>query len=475
MGTRLGNGRIVRRVVACVLAWVLAMAAGITAVVATPAVAGAAGPSCPLKALAKASKPVQITMWHSLPRANLEALQKLADQFNSSQSDVKVSLVSQVSYDDTFTKYKAGLTSGDLPDIVMLQETDQQQMIDTTTVLPSGTCAKADKYNFADFLPRVVSYYTVKGQMYAMPFNVSGPVLYYNKKSFTAAGLDPNKPPTSLAELQADAVKIKSANAVSKAPLAFKTDPGFFDHMLAIGGSAFVNNSNGRKARATTTVFDNATGRQIFTTLGQMAKVGLLAPTTDQGSGAFDDLVGIGNGQFAMAIDTSASLGTISQVLATGAYPNVELGVAPMVGATPKKGGVIVSGGALYMVNKSSPQQQAAAWKFLKYLDDPAQQATWAIDTGYIPIRKAAAATPAMQDYWTKNPTYKVAYDQLLSGPNTVATSGPVIGDYTSVRNAVRDGFNSMFLESKDPKATLKSTADTANSAITDYNSRVGG
>jgi sn-glycerol 3-phosphate transport system substrate-binding protein len=457
------------------IAIALVVAGWITAVVATPAAAGAAGPSCPLKALAKASKPVEITMWHSLPRANQEALQKLADQFNSSQSDVKVSLVSQVSYDDTFTKYKAGLTSGDLPDIVMLQETDQQQMIDTTTVLPSGACAKADKYSFSDFLPRVVSYYTVKGQMYAMPFNISGPVLYYNKKSFTAAGLDPNKPPTSLTELQAAAAKIKSASAVSKAPLGFKTDPGFFDQMLAVGGSPLVNNSNGRKARATKTVFDNATGRQIFTALGQMAKSGLAVATTDQGSGAFDDLVGIGNGQYAMAIDTSASLGTISQVLATGAYPNVELGVAPMVGASPKKGGVLVQGGALYMVNKSKPEQQAAAWKFLKFLDDAAQQAQWAIDTGYIPIRKAAAASAPMQDYWAKNPTYKVAYDQLLTGPNTVATSGPVIGDYTSVRNAERDGFNSMFLENKDPKAALKETADTANSAITDYNSRVGG
>ena len=443
--------------------------------VAAPEAAGAAGPSCPLKALNKASKPVEITMWHSLPRANEEALQKLASQFNASQSDVKVNLVNQVSYDDTFTKYKAGLTSGDLPDIVMVQETDQQQMIDTTTVLPSGACAKADKYNFSDFLPRVVSYYTVKGQMYAMPFNVSGPVLYYNKKAFSAAGLDPEKPPTSLAELQSAAQKIKSANAVSKAPLGLKTEPGFFEHMIAIGGSTFVNNNNGRKARATKSVFDNATGRQVFTTLGDMVKNGLAAPTPDTGSSTFDDLVGIGNGQFAMAMDTGASLGTISQVLASGAYPNVELGVAPMVGATPKKGGVLVSGGALYMVNKSKPEQQAAAWKFLKYLDDPAQQATWAIDTGYIPIRKTAAASTAMQDYWAKNPTYKVAYDQLLSGPNTVATSGSVIGDYKGVRDSVRDGENSMFLQGKDPKSALKDAASNATTAMSDYNSRIGG
>jgi sn-glycerol 3-phosphate transport system substrate-binding protein len=452
----------------------LAVAGGLTAVAATPTPASAAGPSCPLSALTKASKPVQITFWQSLPQANLAAINKLVAQFNSSQSDVKVNVVSQVSYDDTFTKYKAGLSTGDLPDVVMLQETDQQQMIDTTTVLPSGACAKADKYSFSDFLPRVVSYYTVKGQMYAMPFNVSGPVLYYNKQSFTKAGLDPEKPPASLAELQADAQKLKAAGAVSKAPLGLKTDPGFFDHMVAIGGSNFVNNSNGRKARATKAVFNNKTGQQVFTTLADMVKSGLASPTPDQGTSTFDDLVGIGNGQFAMAIDTSASLGTISQFLATGAYPNVTLGVAPMVGATPKKGGPLVSGGALYMVNKSKPEQQAAAWKFLKFLDDPAQQATWAIDTGYLPIRKAAAATPQMQDYWTKNPAYKVAYDQLLGGPTTVATSGSVIGNYVGVRNAIRDAENSMFLQGKDPKAALKDAASNANSAMSDYNSRVG-
>ena len=318
-----------------------------------------------------------------------------------------------------------------------------------------------------------MSYYTIKGQVYAMPFNVSGPVLYYNKKSFTAAGLDPEKPPATLAELRTDAEKIKAAGAVSKAPLGLKTEPGFIEHMLALGGSEFVNNGNGRKARATKTVFDNKTGREIFTALGSMVKDGLASPTSDQGSGTFDDLLGIGNGQFAMAIDTSASLGTISDVLSSGAYPNVELGVGPMVGPS-HKGGPLVSGGTLFMVNKSKPEKQAAAWKFLKYLDDPAQQTTWAIDTGYLPIRKAAAASQTMQDYWAQHPTYKVAYDQLLNGPVTPATSGSVIGDYKGVRDAVRDGENAMFLQGTDPKAALKTAAQDANSAIADYNSRIG-
>ena len=177
-------------------------------------------------------------MWHSMTEQNLKTLQTLTDTFNSSQSDVKVKLVSQVDYEDTFTKYKAGLSSGDLPDLVQLQSDDQQQMVDTQTVLPASVCAKADKYSFSDFLPRVMSYFTISGTTYAMPFNVSGPVLYYNKKAFTAAGLDPNKPPATLDEVRAAAEKLKSSGAVTKAGLGLKVEPGFVQHWTAMGGEA---------------------------------------------------------------------------------------------------------------------------------------------------------------------------------------------------------------------------------------------
>src|SRR5690348_5558446 len=105
------------------MAIALAVAGGLSAVAATPGVAAAGGPSCPLKALDKASKPVQITFWQSLPQANLVTINKLVGQFNASQTDVKVNIMSQISYDDTFTKYKTKLSNGDLPDVVMLQET----------------------------------------------------------------------------------------------------------------------------------------------------------------------------------------------------------------------------------------------------------------------------------------------------------------------------------------------------------------
>ena len=57
-----------------------------------------------------------------------------------------------------------------------------------------------------------------------------------------------------------------------------------------------------------------------------------------------------------------------------------------------------------------------------------------------------------MQQYWAQNPGYKVAYDQLLNGPNNVATSGSVIGNYTGARDALRDAENSMFLQGTGPE-----------------------
>ena len=50
----------------------------------------------------------------------------------------------------------------------------------------------------------ISSYYTVDGKQYAMPFNVSTPMLYYNKDVFEAAGLDPETPPTTYDEVLED-------------------------------------------------------------------------------------------------------------------------------------------------------------------------------------------------------------------------------------------------------------------------------
>jgi len=455
-----------------VLATVVLAVVGLALPVAGAAPAQSSG-KCPLGALKNAkNKPVEITYWHgAFQRANEQELLRLTDRFNSSQNDVRVNVVNQTTYADTLNKFRAGLSSGDLPDLVNIEDTGLQQMIDTQAVLPAQACVKADKYDLSDNLKRVVDYYSVKGQLWPMPFNVSNPVLYYNKKAFQTAGLDPNNPPKTLDEVKAAAQKLKDSGTVGQAGFGLKLDPWYLEQWSALGGKTFVNNGNGRKSRATSTTFDNATGKEIFTFMNEMVQQGLAR--TNPAENNFDNLLGVGNGNFGMTIDTSAALGTIQQLLAGGQYPNVELGVASMPG--PKgKGGVLVGGGANYIVKKSSPEKQAAAWQYAKFLNDPQTQAEWSIATGYVPIRQSAANQPQVQQYWASNPGFKVAYDQLVGGVANTATAGPVIGDYQGVRDVVLDSEQQMF-NGMSPSAALKQAKQDANAKIQEYNSRVSG
>jgi sn-glycerol 3-phosphate transport system substrate-binding protein len=429
--------------------------------------------ACPIGSIGKATKPVPLVFWHSMTRANEEELKRLTDRFNAQQTDVRVTLVNQTSYRDTFTKYRAGLSSGDLPDLVQLEDTTVQQMVDTQSVLPVQSCINAEHVDLSDYLPRVLDRWSLSGVRWAMPFNISNPVLYYNKAAFRKAGLDPNMPPATLDDVRTTAQRLKESGVAS--PYGLKVEAWYLEQWMAKANQLYVNNDNGRKARATQVLFDTNDGRAIFQWMAEMVRDGLAATNPNQGPGEFDNLLGIGNGRLAMAVDSSAALGTISQVLAGGQYRGVELGVGPIPGpAAATGGGINVGGAALYISKRSAPEKQEAAWRLAKFLTQADVQAEWAAATGYIPLRTSAVTLPAIQQQWAKSPGYKVAYDQLTSGVNTVATQGPAIGDFQGVRDAVVDAENSMFSQGRPPDQALAGAAKNANGAIQAYNARVG-
>jgi sn-glycerol 3-phosphate transport system substrate-binding protein len=442
-----------------------------------PATAGAAGTKFPVGAAAKSkSKPVSITMWHSMTQANLTTLEGLTNKFNASQSSVNVNLVAQTSYTDTLTAYTTALSGGTskLPDVVQWETEFIQLLIDSQSVVPAASAIAADHFSTSDFVPSMLNYFKVNGTLWALPFNISNQVLYFDQNAFTKAGLDPTNPPSSLAQLRTAAQKIVSSG-VSKYGMSLKLDPSLFELLMALGDQTIVNKSNGRKGRATSVTFDNSLGQSIFTWWAGMLNDKLAQSTSSTGSGAFDNLLAIGSGIAPMTFDTSAALGTILQVLAGGQYPNVKLGVAPLPspGTKPTKGGgVFVGGAGLYIVKKPSSASQDAAWQFIKFLTEPAQQATWAVGTGYVPVRKSAVLIPSVVQAWTTVPGYRVPYKQLLGSPVNPACSGYVAGAANQIDSAILDGLTSLS-NGTAAKPALASAASEANNAIASYNERV--
>ena len=443
-----------------------------SAAIGTSTPAGAASlPACNLKALANHKGVVDITFWESASTDNLTVLQGITTAFNSSQSKVHVTLVTQAGYDDTWTKYLAGLSSGQLPDAVMLEDQRTQAAIDTGSFLPVQSCMNAAKYPTSDYLPRPLAYWKVNGVQWGLPFAVSAPILYYNQNAFTKAGLNPNDPPATLPELLTDAKALKASGS----GMGLVLDPWHLETWLATANQLFVNNSNGRSARATKAAFESKTAVSIFSQLSSLVRSGDATTNPSTGPDEYDNLLGIGSGKYGMTIETSAALGTVTQLLAGGKYANVKLGISAFpVYSASVQGGIEPGGGGVFISNKVPALDQAASWQFLSYLMNTQSVATWAAGTGYIPVRKSSTQTATVQHLWATEPGYKVAYNEINNGTNDAATSGSVIGPYADVRTDVLNAEISMYTQGVSPSAAVKAAAQSVNSSISSYNSRLG-
>ena len=447
------------------------LASSVSVLTTQGAVAEAASlPKCPLSALNNVTAPVQIDFWESMPQANATEIAALTDQFNASQKKVHVNLVQQGTYDETWAKWQAGLTTGQLPAMAMIEDVYQQGIVDSRSILPVQSCENAAKFSTAKFLPRILAYFKINGIQQGLPFNISTPVLYYNKQAFQKAGI--TAIPTTLAQVSAAAKKLKAAGLGA---FALKLDPWYEETWLATSNQLLVNNNNGRTGRASAGTFNNSANVGLYSTLNAMVKSGLASTNPYLGSSAYDNLLGIGSGKYSMTIDTSAALGTISSVLSSGQYPDVTLGVAQFPSLTSSPKGAIEAGGAALYISKKAPAvQQAAAWTFMAFLDSAQSQADWAVNTGYMPIRTDAAALPTVTSYWAANPGYAISYNSMKQGPTTYASTGAAIGPFGPVNNAIVTSLTSMFTGGAKPKTAVNSANSSISQILQSYNSRVG-
>ena len=380
-----------------------------------PATAGGTGlgdPSlCPLGALANASGPVDITMWSSETGVNLDAVTALVDQYNATHTDVHVNLVAQGAESDL--AYFAALRSGRLPDLLQTDGVSfLQQAIDSHSVVPAGACLAADHTDTSDFLPRALTAYEANGQLWAMPFVQNTLVLYYNRAAFQAAGLDPDKPPSTIEEMRSDSLTI-TASGYTPHGVAWLSTNGTLSALLSTSGHPMVDHDNGPTGPATHMTIDDEVGAKAFTLLRDMSVDGTAVSETDDRSA----LLALGNKDVAMVLGAnSAELGEVLKAVNEQSFPGVELGIGPMVSIdADHRGGNNFRGNPLYVVKGEDPAKVEATYRFTLWLTEPEQQAELDIKTGSVPVRSSAIELPKLKDFWHQNPLFRVAYDDLAS------------------------------------------------------------
>jgi sn-glycerol 3-phosphate transport system substrate-binding protein len=421
--------------------------------------------------------PVTITFWHSMTAANLNTLETLIQRFNSSQNEVVVNPVFQGSYNDSLNKFLASSgRASELPALVQIEDISTQLMIDSQEVTPVQDFIDKEGYDLSAFEPRVLDYYRVGDRLYSMPFNLSSPILYYNKNDFREVGLDPEKPPQTLEDVKAYSEKLlkkDSSGNISRSGISLEISPWYFEQMLAKAGALYINNGNGREGRATEAVFNGPEGKAIFEWWSDMVNSGLAFNVGRNPSGA-DHLLAIASGRASMTIGSSAALRSVFDIIESGGAKGVELGVGPMPAAQSPDGGIVVGGASLWIVKARPEAEQEAAWKFLKFLVEANQQAEWYAGSGYFPIRTDAFDLPAAQQAEAHYPYLRVAPQQLQQGARNRATQGALMGPFTKIRwEIIATAIESMVLTNTPPDEALDKAASEATALIKDYNERV--
>jgi sn-glycerol 3-phosphate transport system substrate-binding protein len=430
---------------------------------------GGGGGDLSAQAPGKDVKPAaKITWWHAMSGVNGDAVNKIVDGFNKSQSNVKVEAVFQGNYDDLLAKLNTAIASNGAPALVQVYDIGQAYMRASGQVVPMQAFIDRDKYDTKDFEPAVINYYKFQDRLQSMPFNSSSAIFYYNKDAFKEVGLDPEKPPVTFTEV-ADAAKKLTKKDASGNVVRYGFGPSIYgwlyEQLMATSGALYCDTGNGRDDRASKVLWNSDASKKILAWWKAGIDGGYFYDPGIDNDGAANAF----NAQkTAMYIESTARLrGHINAIagkfqLGTGLFPRPD--------DKPKDGGNIIGGASLYIMKSRPPEEQQAAWEFVKYVTSPAVQAQFQADTGYYPVVKAAYNEGPSKEWATKYPVFLTAVNEIRDSPQDRATNGCVLGVMPQARQRTEKMIQAVLLGQQSVDAATEAATNDINAQIDKYN-----
>jgi len=152
---------------------------------------------------------VHLQYWEKWTGLEAQAMQQTVDQFNRSQKRIVVEYISTANVDRKTIVATAG---GDPPDVAGIWINNIHSFADQNALTRLDDFIRADGLTPAQWLDRYEAIYadmcTYRGAVWAALTTPSTSALHWNKRLFRDAGLDPDRPPRTLAELDAFAEKL---------------------------------------------------------------------------------------------------------------------------------------------------------------------------------------------------------------------------------------------------------------------------
>jgi len=406
-----------------------------------------------------------IMWWHAMSGELGRQLDKLAADFNASQSEYRIVPSYKGNYTETVTAAIFAFRSRSQPAIVQVNEIATATMMAAKgAIYPVFELMRDEQEPFspAAYLPAVTGYYAdVAGNMLSFPFNASTPILYYNKNLFRGAGLDPETAPKTWPEVGAAAKKLRASGAVC----GFTTSwPSWInvENFSAFHNLAVSTKANGFDGLDAVLIFNNPVMVRHIAQLAEW-QTGKVFDYSGRGTSAEPRFQ---NGECGIFIGSSA---TRADIRANSKF-EVGYGILPYwpdVEGAPQNS--IIGGATLWVLRDRPRAEYKGVAKFFGYLSKPEVQAAWHQNTGYLPITRAAFDLTRAQGFYDRNPGTAISIEQITLKPPTDNSRGVRLGSFALIRVVIDDELEQAFAGKKSAQQALDSAVERGNRLLRQF------
>ena len=407
----------------------------------------------------------EIMWWHAMSGELGRQLEKLASDFNASQSEYRIVASYKGNYTETVTAAIFAFRSRSQPAIVQVNEIATATMMAAKgAIYPVFELMRDEQEAFspAAYLPAVTGYYSdVAGNMLSFPFNASTPMLYYNKDLFRAAGLDPQIAPKTWADVGAAAKRLRAAGSVC----GFTTSwPSWInvENFSAFHNLPISTRANGFGGLDAVLTFNNP---QLVRHIAQLAEWQTTKVFDYSGRGATAE-PRFQNGECGIFLGSSA---TRADIKANSKF-EVGYGTLPFwsdVEGAPQN--TIIGGATLWVLRDRPRDEYKGVAKFFGFLSKPEIQAAWHQNTGYLPVTRAAFDLTRAQGFYDRNPGAAISIEQMTLKPPTENSKGVRLGSFVLIRDVIDDELEQAFSGKKSAQAALDSAVERGNRLLRQF------
>jgi len=392
-------------------------------------------------------------------------VERLAADFNASQSQYRVIPSYKGSYTETVTAAIFAFRSRSQPAIVQVNEIATATMTAAKgAIYPVFELMRDEQEAFspAAYLPAVSGYYAdVDGNMLSFPFNASTPILYYNKKLFRDAGLDPEVAPKTWPEVGDAAKKLRAAGAVC----GFTTSwPSWInvENFSAFHNLPISTRANGFGGLDAVLTFNNPLMVRHISQLVEWQST----KAFDYSGRAQTAEPRFQNGECGIFIGSSATRADIK------ANSKFEVGYGmlpywPDVAGAPQN--TIIGGATLWVLRNRPPDEYKGVAKFFSFLSKPEVQASWHQNTGYLPVTRAAFDLTRAQGFYDRNPGTAISIEEITLKPPTENSKGVRLGSFVLIRDVIDDELEQAFSGKKSAQAALDSAVERGDKLLRQF------